>query len=185
MKEFSERLKRLGLKNNPQLIIDDGHAYRRQADNAARAQGIKDEQTTKHAWIDCMKKFRGMLFNAEQLNEYRQMSQSIEEPIRVALIDDGVDAMDLEYPLLGGRTFCPRDEENNLNHPYYASATGHGTTMAKLIHFMCPRAQLYVLRLEDHPSEGVRQISASSAAKVQYLSLLPFVFHRLVRSFPR
>ncbi|GAB1316999.1 hypothetical protein MFIFM68171_07209 [Madurella fahalii] len=165
VKEFSERIKRLGLRHDLRLIIDDGLAYRRQTDNAVRAQGIKDEQTSKHTWIDCMKKFRGLLLNAEQLNEYRQMSQSIEEPIRVALIDDGVDAMDLEYPLLGGRTFCPRDEENNLNHPYYASATGHGTTMAKLIHFMCPRAQLYVLRLEDHPFDGVRQISARSAAR--------------------
>jgi len=115
-----------------------------------------------------MKRFRGLLLNAEQSSaEYQQVSQGIEEPIRVALIDDGVDGMDWDYPLLGGRTFYPRNEAEHLNHPYYASATGHGTAMAKLINFMCPRAQLYVLRLEDHPSEGgVRQITAKSAAQV-------------------
>lgn len=115
-----------------------------------------------------MKRFRGILFNVEQLltSEHPPLASSlIEEPIKVALIDDGVDFMELDYPLAGGRTFCPRDEANHLNHPYYASATGHGTVMAKLINLMCPRAQLYVFRLEDHPSEGVRQINAKSAAQ--------------------
>ncbi|KAM7190402.1 Peptidase S8/S53 domain containing protein [Rhypophila sp. PSN 637] len=38
--------------------------------------------------------------------------------------------------------------------------------MAKQIQQMCPKAQLYVLRLEDHPSDdGGRQISAKSAAQ--------------------
>lgn len=100
------------------------------------------------------------------------MSQAIEENITVALIDDGVDGMDWDYPLLGGRTFYSRNEAEHLNHPCYASATGHGGAMAKLINFMCPRAQLYVLHLEDHSSEGgVREITARSAAKVR----IPFV----------
>lgn len=133
-----------------------------------------------------MKRFRGLLLNAERLSAndqqvpqgiYQQVSQGIKEPIRVALIDDGVDCMDWNYPLLGGRTFYPRNEAENLNHPYYASATGHGTDMAKLINFMCPRAQLYVLRLENHLSEdGVLQLTAKSAAQVNSFFFLSLFF---------
>ncbi|KAK5656680.1 hypothetical protein OQA88_4660 [Cercophora sp. LCS_1] len=174
VKDFTERVKRLGLKHDVQLVVDEGLAFRRRAlgnglsgeRGSVGTRGVKDELTSKHTWIDSMKQFRGLLLNAETSVDFQQVSQAIEEKITVALIDDGVDGMDWDYPLLGGRTFYPRNEAEHLNHPYYASATGHGTAMAKLINFMCPRAQLYVLRLEDHASEGgVRQITARSAAK--------------------
>lgn len=180
VKDFTERIKRLGFKHDVQLFVDEGLGFRRQSlgDGSAGERsgvgirGAKDELTSKHTWIDCMKRFRGLLLNAEASLDFQQVSQAIEENITVALIDDGVDGMDWDYPLLGGRTFYTRNEAEHLNHPYYASATGHGTAMAKLINFMCPRAKLYVLRLEDHPSEGgVRQITARSAAKVR----TPFV----------
>lgn len=130
-----------------------------------------------------MKKFRGFLLNTERLNEYRGMSQDIEEPIRIALIDDGVDGAGVGFPLLGGRTFCSRDEENRLNHPYYASAAGNGTAMARLINFICPLAQLYVLRVpEAQLSEGfgVRQIPARSAAQVILPILPPFPVYSII-----
>ncbi|KAK0654991.1 hypothetical protein B0T16DRAFT_383971 [Cercophora newfieldiana] len=174
VKDFTERVKRLEFKQNVKLVVDDGLPFRRRAlgDGPGGERGgvgtrsVKDELTSKHAWIDCMKQFRGLLLNAEASVDFQQVSQAIEEKITVALIDDGVDGMDWDYPLLGGRTFYPRNEAEHLNHPYYASATGHGTAMAKLINFMCPRAQLYVLRLEDHESEGgTRQITARSVAK--------------------
>lgn len=184
VQEFCDRVRKPGVR---EVIVHDGSNQKQQAGVAAQGQGIKDAgaQTSKHSWIDCMKKFRGLLINAEQMNEYRKMSQTIEEPIRVALIDDGVDVteLDKDNQPIGGLTFSTRDEANNLSHPYYASSTGHGTAMAKLITFMCPRAQLYVLRLEDHPGEGAgaRQISAKSAAKVIpsfLLCALPISFSR-------
>jgi hypothetical protein len=114
-----------------------------------------------------MKEFRRLLFDAERYYDRGKIEESIEEPIKIALIDDGVDIKDLEYSFIGGRTFCKRDPEHNLNDPYYVSSTGHGTIMAKQIHLLCPRAQFYVLRLEDHPSdESARQITAKSAAQV-------------------
>ena len=138
--------------------------------NAARPED-QAEHSTKHEWIQCMKEFRKLLFDAERYYDRQKIEESIEEPIKVALIDDGVDFKDLEYNFLGGRTFCTRDEEHNLNDPYYVSSTGHGTTMAKQIHLLCPRAQFYVLRLEDHPSEeAVPQITAKSAAQVRELA---------------
>lgn len=99
--------------------------------------------------------------------------QSIETPITVALIDDGVDITQLELdaaPLISGRTFCTRDEVKHLSHPHYASSTGHGTHMAQSIHAICPRAQFFILRLEDYPSEdgSSRHITAKSAAQVRY-----------------
>ncbi|KAK4209225.1 intracellular serine protease [Rhypophila decipiens] len=173
--DFAERVKRLEFKHEMKLNVDNGVAFRQRpalGDGSAGERGgvgtraAKDEQTSKHMWIDCMKRFRGVLLNAEASDAFKRRAQEIEEDITVALIDDGVDGMDWDYPLLGGRTFHPRNEDEHLNHPYYASAAGHGTAMAKLINFMCPRAKLYVLRLEDRPSEdGVRQITARSAAK--------------------
>ncbi|KAK3314432.1 hypothetical protein B0H66DRAFT_583437 [Apodospora peruviana] len=175
IKGFAERIKELKFEHDVQLVVDEGPSFRRRAlgdgsggerSGVGTRGGAKDELTSKHAWIDCMKQFRGLLLNAETSPDFQQVSRAIEEKITVALIDDGVDGMDWDYPLLGGRTFYPRNETEHLNHPYYASATGHGTAMARLINFMCPRAQLYVLRLEDHPSDGgIRQITARSAAK--------------------
>lgn len=133
--------------------------------------GVQEEQqSTKHEWIQYMKDFCRLLFDAERYYEgQKKVTERIEEPIKVALIDDGVDIKDLEYTFIGGRTFCPRVEHQNLNNPYYASRSGHGTIMAKQIHLMCPRVQLYVVRLEDCPSEDATtlNLTAKSAAKVR------------------
>ncbi|KAL6830889.1 hypothetical protein J3E69DRAFT_328079 [Trichoderma sp. SZMC 28015] len=140
---------------------------REQVDANALLLGDQAEHSTKHEWIQCMKEFRRLLFDAERYYDRGKVEEIIEEPIKIALIDDGVDVKDLEFSFIGGRTFCTRDEEHNLNDPYYVSSTGHGTIMAKQIHLLCPRAQFYVLRLEDHASEegNVRQLTAKSAAQ--------------------
>ncbi|KAK9443470.1 putative intracellular serine protease protein [Metarhizium brunneum] len=131
--------------------------------NAARAE---KEHPTKHEWIQCMKEFRKPLFDAESYHDSQEIKDGVEEPVKVALINDGVDAKDLEYSFIGGRTFCTRNEEYNLNDPYYVSSTGNGTIMAKRIHLLCPRAQFFVLRPEDHYSdEAGCQITARSAAQ--------------------
>lgn len=155
---------------------------REQMDLNALMSGDQAEHTTKHEWIQCMKDFRRLLFDAERYYERGKVEETIEEPIKIALIDDGVDVKDLEFSFIGGRTFCTRDEQHNLNDPYYVSSTGHGTIMAKQIHLLCPRAQFYVLRLEDHASEeGGRQITAKSAAQVSpYYHYCYLVYERLI-----
>ena len=93
----------------------------------------------------------------------------LEEPITVALIDDGIDIKDisLQSKIVGGRSFCHRSMEQNLNQPYYVSSGGHGTAMAGLICRVCPGVRLYVLKLDEYVIEaGKRQITAESAAKV-------------------
>lgn len=85
----------------------------------------------------------------------------------MALIDDGININQLESYPVGGRSFCPRTEDKAFNYPYYVSSSGHGTVMASLIYGICPRAQLYVLKLTDHIGrDGSRQITAKSAARV-------------------
>ncbi|KAK5988123.1 hypothetical protein PT974_12263 [Cladobotryum mycophilum] len=163
VEDFGERMKKLYPEVN--IFKEWPMVQRDPADLALRADD-QTEHSTKHEWIQCMKEFRRLLFDAERYYDRLKVDESIEEPIKIALIDDGVDVKDLEFSFIGGRTFCTRDEEHNLNAPYYVSSTGHGTIMAKQIHLLCPRAQFYVLRLEDHASEeGARQITAKSAAQ--------------------
>ncbi|KAJ4379457.1 hypothetical protein N0V85_008881 [Neurospora sp. IMI 360204] len=131
----------------------------------------------KNDWIECMKNFRQLLYTAQSNHgNKKKVWESIETQIKIALIDDGVDIERLSpgtAKLMGGRTFCSRDEANHFNHPYYASGTEHGTRMAQSIHEICPSARLFVLRLEDHPSvDGhPRQITAKSAAQAIYAAI--------------
>jgi hypothetical protein len=162
----------------PQVTIhQDGSAQkpRTASASALAAAGEQGKQKTKHEWVQCMSDFRRLLFDAENAHnrladaeKRKRLQDSMDTSIRVALIDDGVDVKDLDYTILGGRTFCTRDEEENLIHPYYVSRAGHGTIMARYIQSMCPAAQFYVLRLEDHAhptEENVREITARSAAQ--------------------
>ncbi|KAK2595809.1 hypothetical protein QQS21_006573 [Conoideocrella luteorostrata] len=160
--QFYERMK----EQCPQVtIFREGPIIQRSLTDAVAVRAER-EHSTKHEWIQCMKEFRKLLFDAERYHDSQKIEDSIEEPIRIAIIDDGVDVKDLEYTFIGGRTFCTRDEEHNLNNPYYVSSTGHGTIMAKQVHLLCPRAQFYVLRLEDHHlDEAGRQITAKSATQ--------------------
>lgn len=68
---------------------------------------LPDDQTehpTKHERIQCMKDFRIILFGAERYYVRQNSAATVEEPIRVALIDDGVDFKDLECKFICRRT---------------------------------------------------------------------------------
>jgi hypothetical protein len=112
-----------------------------------------------------MDDFASLLGKLESLDKLE-----LEEPITVALIDDGIDMDDTILrpdTIVGGRSFCSRDTEQNLIQPYYVSSGGHGTAMARLICQVCPKVRLYVLKLDEYGSEPEkRQITAKSAAKV-------------------
>ncbi|KAF7948884.1 hypothetical protein EAE96_008066 [Botrytis aclada] len=120
---------------------------------------------SQHDWIECMDKFAPLVLEAE--NNFLQANPDksavvLEEPIRVALIDDGIDITRLRHKHNGGQSFCTRDRDVV---PYYISSFGNGPAMASQIHRICPRAQLYVLKLDDHLYGGKRQITALSAAQ--------------------
>ncbi|KAI0516989.1 hypothetical protein F5B22DRAFT_605779 [Xylaria bambusicola] len=130
----------------------------------------------RHKWVTCMEEYAYFLQTAEhewlewrvQSSDKREQSQALQKPVIVALIDDGVDVNDqnVQSRIIGGRSFCHRDEEQNLNQPYYISGGGHGTAMAGLICKVCPNVKLFILRLDEYSIEpGKRQITAKSAAK--------------------
>lgn len=89
-------------------------------------------------------------------------------PVKVALIDDGVDGA---HKILGknikrGISFCSRPDSHNHVYSYCVPSGCHGTQMASLIHQVCPRVELYVARIQDMEVGRNRQIDAESAVKV-------------------
>lgn len=95
-------------------------------------------------------------------------------PIKIAIIDDGVDAsLDFLVGMIGGgKSFCPYASSSDLMNAYYVPSGQHGTMMADLITQICPPCRLYVARLDERPrrSDSGRQITIESAIKVGYPS---------------
>ncbi|RYP17551.1 hypothetical protein DL765_004440 [Monosporascus sp. GIB2] len=130
------------------------------------ADAVRDPYE-RHRWMASMEEFADFLQTAER-NIDRESPLTLKHPVTVAIIDDGVDINDqtIQSKIIGGRSFCHRDEEQNLNQPYYVSGGGHGTAMAGLICKVCPNVRLYILRLDEYFIEpGKRHITAKSAAK--------------------
>ena len=120
----------------------------------------------RHEWITTMENFADFLQTAQSVADPPPV---LPRPVLVAVIDDGVDISDasVQSRVIGGRSFCHRNEDQNLNQPYYVSSGGHGTAMAALICKLCPNVKLFVLKLDDKlDASGSRTITAKSAAKV-------------------
>lgn len=126
---------------------------------------VKDEYE-RHKWVEIMENFAEFL----QIAETRTATQiTMKEPIRIAVIDDGVNSFDptIDSKVIGGRSFSYRDEDQTLVNPYYVSSEGHGTAMAGFIRKICPNVEIYVLRLDEYSVEqGKRYFTAASAEKV-------------------
>ncbi len=167
VQDFCERLKLLC----PGINIED--IKERQPEKQDPTNGLigvsREQVEHRHRWLTSMDEFADFIQNVDP-------PLPLHEPVTIALIDDGVDINEqsLHAKIIGGRSFCPRDSSQNLNTPYYITTGGHGTVMASLICRVCPKAQLYVLKLDEHVSEhSTRTITAKSAAKVRPL---PFIF---------
>lgn len=91
-------------------------------------------------------------------------------PVRIAIIDDGVDASlaILDGKIAIGKSFCPYANSSDLMNSYFVPAGNHGTCMAALVCKICPKVDLYVARLEERTMarSDHRQITAKSAADV-------------------
>ena len=90
-------------------------------------------------------------------------------PVTVALIDDGVDIghTDLRGDKFLGKSFDPFGEDSWRINPFWVSAVGHGTLMARLIRHICPSAVIYVIKLETFESNGKLRIRQESAIEVR------------------
>jgi len=123
-----------------------------------------------------MERFTSWLGNYIYPDDQTEISDTGITPIKIALIDDGVDGtIDLiSEKLKTGISFHKiLDDLKRSRVLSYCSAGGsHGTTLATLICQVCPEVNLYVARLQcDHG----RRIMIDSAIRV--FSLAFFLYY--------
>ncbi|KAH0499666.1 hypothetical protein TgHK011_006843 [Trichoderma gracile] len=131
----------------------------------------------RHDWLDIMDKFAAGI---DLIDMERTRSPDIfAEEVRVALIDDGVEITNrnLTNRIYNGWTCDTGYEGNGLQgipRPYTSSETQHGTFMASTICRICPRAKIFVFRLDVVSKPGERaHFTAKSAADALELAIDP------------
>lgn len=72
---------------------------------------------------------------------------------KVCIIDDGVD-LNEDYTIEEGRSFGQLFNFSTSPGECFPSTNGHGTSMARIIHRICPRARLYIAKLEGAAGRG-------------------------------
>ncbi|KIW67032.1 hypothetical protein, variant [Phialophora macrospora] len=124
----------------------------------------KADQQRAHRWIQTVKNCARWVANSVgETND--------KDRIKVALIDDGVDAShdSLHSFIKMGLTYCTAHSgDRQISSSFYASTTGHGTFMATLIRLVCPYVDLYVAKLDDHKRSVNSGFTAESAIMVRY-----------------
>lgn len=129
-------------------------------------------QKFKPFWDDMLARSKAALVESQGIRANFETTV-IEDDVVVALIDDGVMALNeyLTGRVLEGETFEYHDGEIG---PYYNSGKGHGTEMAKLVLRVCPMAKIYPIRLKTCVSEeGESKIELKSAALVSRIPGTP------------
>lgn len=114
-----------------------------------------------------MEAFAEFLENAAK--SHKDAGNKKVDPIKIAIIDDGVDATvpQLQSAIALGKSFSPYPNSTEFMRAYFVPSGRHGTLMATLIKKICPNAELYVARLEERPAEdGHRRYTAKSAKEV-------------------
>lgn len=105
------------------------------------------------------------IINLDLDNLKRLDGTLIQPDVRVALIDDGVDARRQDIEVIKGTSFC--EQTGSHFRDFFVAPGGHGTKMAAFIRRICPPVKLYVARLHDYESEsGVNRFTARSAVEV-------------------
>jgi hypothetical protein len=91
-------------------------------------------------------------------------------PITVALIDDGTDIThsELNGKEFPGKSFHEYSDGSSWRvSPYWDSASGHGTLMARLIHRICPSAIIYVIKLQTYVPAGSGKLQINPESAIQ------------------
>lgn len=92
--------------------------------------------------------------------------------VKVVLINNGVDITheDLLGKGLLGESF---DNSNNGVHPFWHSASGYGTLMARLIQKICPSAIIYIIKLKTFRMKTLGRLQIDMGSAIQVSSFLP------------
>ncbi|KAH6636217.1 hypothetical protein F5144DRAFT_170863 [Chaetomium tenue] len=108
-----------------------------------------------HQWIKCMDDFVSRFRYLKLPQQGPSSPPKLLKPVVVALIDDGVDLPHHESAdhSFTGESFHAYDYGRRV-WPWWNSAAGHGTLMARLIHRICPTAVIYVIKLETRTTEA-------------------------------
>ncbi|KAL6796585.1 peptidase S8/S53 domain-containing protein [Trichoderma sp. SZMC 28012] len=148
-------------KNSEKRELTIEVVYEKERDRRGIPQTLKGQtrdQLKANKWFDGVNRASAKVQNSDLVGS---------KNIRVALIDDGVDASHwiLRNNIKEGITYCTSTSNNShIPSSFYSSATGHGTLMATLICDICPGIDLYVAKLDDQNSGGDFNFTAKSAA---------------------
>ncbi|KAK0727323.1 peptidase S8/S53 domain-containing protein [Lasiosphaeria miniovina] len=146
-------------------------------DTKPRKEDIKWERVVFGLW---RKLFFSSLVSGDFVSRFRYLKLpqqgpgvplKLLNPVVVALIDDGVD---LPHQESADHSFISESfhayDYGRRVWPWWNSAAGHGTLIARLIHRICPTAAIYVIKLETRTTEADNEIliDAKSAIKAIY-----------------
>ncbi|PMD53230.1 uncharacterized protein K444DRAFT_479844, partial [Hyaloscypha bicolor E] len=90
--------------------------------------------------------------------------------VRVAVIDDGVNANESSLYERVAHNGWPRQHPTSSQSPWYQSFSGHGTEIAKLICSVCPFVKLYIAKLDfsGGPSTSALRTAKSAVAAIKW-----------------
>lgn len=119
-------------------------------------------------WIDCMENFSTFLLNIQPDAKFK--------PIKIAIIhDDGVDITDKNIssrPVQGVSFRQTLIDRFHSVEPFWRNSGMDGNMIATILCKICPKPQLYIVRVEECVAEGGgRYISVTSAAQVPPIPL--------------
>ncbi|KAB2568871.1 hypothetical protein DBV05_g12452 [Lasiodiplodia theobromae] len=159
LEQFKDRLN--AGRHDSKIEVEPKFETHRPTSRSEKQVSLENRPKQQHEWLNVMDRFADFIQNVD----VKDIPRLVDEPIRVALIDDGIDPT--EKTLLGkvggGRSFCKSDD---MRTPFYVTSGWHGTIMASMICRVCPKAQLWVYKLEEGASEdSKRTITAESAAQ--------------------
>jgi hypothetical protein len=87
--------------------------------------------------------------------------------IKVAIIDDGIDAENGRLRIASGMTFSSLD--SNIGE-FFVGGKGQGNLLATVISSICPTAKLYIARVEHYfGAQGHPKVILYSTIKVSCL----------------
>ncbi|KAI0468787.1 hypothetical protein F4859DRAFT_523984 [Xylaria cf. heliscus] len=127
----------------------------------------KESSWNTHKWLECVDRFADKIQgikDGSKPSDYENISlpDAIKRDIKVAIIDDGVDITQkaLREKIIGGASF-----DKGARGHYRFSLSRHGTTMANMVIRVCPRAKIYVVKMNTNLKDGKIHVDSSTVAQ--------------------